>query len=284
MQRRIQGPVGTGRVARNLFAIFIIAFITLALSDELPLLNEMSGVDGLLVGEQQRKEPYLGDLTQSTDEEATGFYSRGKLLSSRQFPMETKTVVKLRRPKKNQYTTYDLLAVLLLAAGDIHDMYPFGERVQIVDLAKKGGGNIGSHESHNNGLDADILYLRRSHKEEDPSLVNHRFEHMVLPNGLIHKDFDYERNWAFMKALVATGRVSRIFVAAEIKLALCQYADALGERQFFQEVLRRLRYWPFHRDHMHLRITCPRNSPRCRDQIDLEPGDGCDAMKYFVRT
>jgi penicillin-insensitive murein endopeptidase len=43
--------------------------------------------------------------------------------------------------------------------------------------------------------------------------------------------------------------------------------------------------WYGHDDHMHVRIRCPDDSPQCRHQAPIPPGDGCGAALawWFTR-
>src|SRR5690606_28371648 len=136
------------------------------------------------------------------------------------------------------------------------------------------GGDISGHASHENGLDVDIAYFRNDHSEQDPEITSGFIERFVR-NGKLSANFDLERNWTFIKALTRTGRISRIFTDRVIKNALCRYAESLGELKTEEEALRRLRHWPNHTDHWHVRLTCPEKSPRCKAQDDPPPGSGC---------
>ena len=63
--------------------------------------------------------------------------------------------------------------------------------------------------------------------------------------------------------------VTRIFVNAAIKKALCREAGA--DRDW----LRKVRPWYGHAEHFHVRIACPAESVECKPQAPPDEGDGC---------
>jgi penicillin-insensitive murein endopeptidase len=63
--------------------------------------------------------------------------------------------------------------------------------------------------------------------------------------------------------------VTRIFVNAAIKKALCREAGA--DRDWLSKV----RPWYGHAEHFHVRIACPADSAECKPQPPPDPSDGC---------
>lgn len=210
-------------------------------------------------------------------EQAIGFYSKGSLVNADTFPPAGPGLLKIMVPRNRAWATRDLVQILSAEAQESVRKYPGTERLQIGDVANRNGGSIGSHESHQNGLDADVVYYRENRVEQDPA-HNAGFEENFVAQGRVTANFDLERNWDFMSRLVATGRINRIFVDTAIKRALCEYAQRLPEPAgaLTVETLRRLRPWPLHHDHMHVRILCPvKGSPRCIAQDEPPPGTSC---------
>ena len=90
-----------------------------------------------------------------------------------------------------------------------------------------------------------------------------------------------------MKLLVSTGPVSRIFVNQVIKRELCRYTRAqaisflpidslTNQPNINYETMRRIENWPNHKEHMHVRIFCPKDSPECIDKPkDISKSTGC---------
>lgn len=139
------------------------------------------------------------------------------------------------------------------------------------DMAQPRGGPMSyGHVSHQGGLDVDISYrldlppLPREARDgvEEISFVD-RETNRVDPRRWT------DRHAELVRLAVSDPRVSRVFVDAAIKRDLC---DRDWEDRSW---LRRVRVWPFHDDHVHVRLRCPEGSPSCRDQRPLPPGDGC---------
>jgi penicillin-insensitive murein endopeptidase len=221
---------------------------------------------------------FSDDPTQGRVEQAQGLYSKGKLVNADRFALEGPGMVKIFRPRDRGYATFDLMQVVLGATARLARKFPGGERVQLGDSASKSGGFLSGHDSHQNGLDIDIAYLRNNRQEQDPMDIS-GFEEEFVADGGITDNFDTERNWAFIKEIHASGRLNRIFVDGVIKKALCDHAREIGELGDSTEVLRALRPWPNHKNHLHVRITCPDRSPRCLRQDPPPPGDGCDSIQ-----
>ncbi|MGE0748400.1 MAG: penicillin-insensitive murein endopeptidase [Rhodospirillales bacterium] len=142
------------------------------------------------------------------------------------------------------------------------------------DLAQPRGGPMSfGHGSHQTGVDADIWF----NLDPKPALAPGAREDVPLPDMVLadKSAVDPARFGApqiILLRLAATdAAVDRIFVHWTIKRALCD--RVAGDRSW----LRRLRPWYGHDSHFHVRLTCPADSPDCRPQAAVPPGDGCDA-------
>ena len=153
-------------------------------------------------------------------------------------------------------------------------MFPEGERLQIGDCAAQHGGKITKHDSHQNGLDSDIVYLRHDHREQDPYLVE-GFDEKFVINRILSSNFDIERNWLLLKNVNQIAQVNRIFVDPVIKKTFCTYAAEKNILIENREFLRKFRPLEGHEDHFHLRLKCPATNLRCQQQEDPPEGDGC---------
>lgn len=214
--------------------------------------------------------------------EAVGFYTDGSLLNSVALPEESFAHLKIFRPRNRGWATRSLVTTLLEATQDFHRLFPSGERVQIGDMTSENGGPLSLHASHQNGLDADVAYLRTNRAERDPNDWGLRgFDESFVKDKRITKNFDLRRNWFLLKSVVTRGAVVRIFVDSEIKRAYCGKSGKLdpgAPASIRNEVLRRLRPYENHDDHFHMRIRCPASNPKCLDQEDVPPGNGCDRI------
>ncbi|MCO5144431.1 MAG: penicillin-insensitive murein endopeptidase [Oligoflexia bacterium] len=232
-----------------------------------------------LTGKPQniRQSPTRADDSyQGTQDQAIRFYSKGTLKSADSVSLEGFGYVKLFRPRERHYGTYDLTKIIETTSGQLRELYPTStDRVQIGDMSDHDGGlQAPNHVSHQNGLDADIAFIRKNQSEQDPNITT-GFEEIFVRSGKVTENFDMERNWNFVKLLVRTNRVQRIFVNPVIKKAFCTHAESLGEKETEAESLRRLRPYTGHMDHYHIRITCPENSPSCQTQEEIPTGTGC---------
>jgi len=145
--------------------------------------------------------------------------------------------------------------------------------MMVGDLSQPRGGRMASmHRSHQNGMDVDIWFrLVDSARSANVRYPEGRHpDSMVAPGGL-----ELSRDWGehqrfLLKATADHPRVDRIIVHPAIKRALCR--SERGHRSW----LRKLRPWWGHDAHFHIRLKCPRGSPRCRQQPPPPTGDGCD--------
>lgn len=211
-------------------------------------------------------------------EQAVGSVSVGTLMQAAALPKEAPGFLKISDFRDRGYGTTTLVTLLLQTAVKVANAYPGGERFQVADLSAKNGGEVTLHASHENGTDADVFYFRKNRKEQHPDYNG--FEENFVYTGSDGKpklsgNFDVERNWAAMKNLVSSGKIGRIFADQTIKSAFCSYAKQMGEFSSQTETLRRIRHWPNHKNHFHVRIKCPKDSPRCIDQGELPAGSGC---------
>ncbi|PKP74050.1 MAG: penicillin-insensitive murein endopeptidase [Alphaproteobacteria bacterium HGW-Alphaproteobacteria-6] len=159
--------------------------------------------------------------------------------------------------------------------------------IYVGDMSQPRGGPMTSgHASHQIGLDADIwmlpprrLTLNRAEREAISS-VSVRTEDQTRING----------NWTpahqrLMQAAASDPRVERIFVAAAVKVAMCQ-----GARRADKRWLQKIRPLYGHNTHFHVRLKCPRGSRHCQTQTPTvaelsKGGDGCDeTLNWWVTT
>lgn len=159
--------------------------------------------------------------------------------------------------------------------------------VYVGDMSQPRGGPMTSgHASHQIGLDADIwmlppkrLTLSRAEREALGS-VSVRTEDQTRVNG----------NWTpahqrLLQAAAADPRVDRIFVAAAVKIAMCQGARAADKRW-----LQKIRPLYGHNTHFHVRLKCPEGSRHCETQTPdvaelSKGGNGCDeTLTWWVTT
>ena len=144
----------------------------------------------------------------------------------------------------------------------------------------RGGPMITGHASHQIGLDADIWFtpmpdhvLSRAEREFDSAVD------MVAPDRLdVNPDVWTATRTKLIRAAAEDAAVTRIFVNAAIKKAMCREAGA--DREWLSKV----RPWWGHAEHFHIRLACPAGSPDCKPQPPVPLGDGCGHALDFWFT
>jgi penicillin-insensitive murein endopeptidase len=199
-----------------------------------------------------------------------GFYAKGCLAGAVAMPINGKTWQVMRLSRNRNWGHPTLVAFLerLSEKG-----VKLGWRGLLVgDISQaRGGPMLTGHASHQVGLDADIWLTpmpareltRKEREEMSATMVVAKNRKDVNPNVWT------PAHAAIIKAAAEDPQVERIFVNAAIKKALCRSTDT--DRTW----LRKVRPMWGHDYHFHVRISCPPNSPDCRPQDPVPPGDGC---------
>jgi murein endopeptidase len=190
---------------------------------------------------RERVEPAVAPRVGSR---ALGRPNRGRLLNGVQLPEAGGAVYATWDPIRHQtpnrperrWSTDAMVEVLVRVLGEFHAAHPDLPPVLVGDLSRPHGGVFDrrygglGHASHQNGLDADVLYPRRDR---------------TLRAATRPQDVD--------RAL-AQELVDR-FVAAGARFAFVgQHVGLTGPKRVVQPI-------PHHDDHVHVRIANPR-APR----------------------
>lgn len=207
--------------------------------------------------------------------EAVGYYSNGKIKESESVVEKGTLIHKLFLSRQRFFATREMQSVISDAADFVRHQYPSAELIQLGDLSHEKGGPCQGHASHQNGLDADMVYLTKNGKlqSQDASY----WEEDFVKNGVVSDNLEVERNFALFKYLVSTKTVGRIFVDQAIKKQFCIYAkknNLLNDPES-SETLRRLRIEKLHSTHFHLRLKCPATDYSCQEQAEVPEGTGC---------
>ena len=223
-------------------------------------------------------------ITKLQASEAIGFYSSGSLVGAQSVFERGTPVQKLFVSRGRLYTSDEMHAVLTDASEFIKGHFPDSEILQVGDLSAHLGGLAEGHASHQNGLDGDIVYLRRNKYVQSPTSLD--WDEDFVNGKLPTKNFNTERNFELFKFLVKYTPVSRIFVDVAIKKQLCKFATDHFEMNDANtiETLRRLRPQDLHRTHFHLRISCPINDHECIPQSEPASGSGCDDLSILLES
>ena len=133
-------------------------------------------------------------------------------------------------------------------------------KVVIGAISRKRGGRFSPHRSHQSGRDVDIR-LPLWPGINDPT---------GSPD-----EIDWLATWALVKALIDTGEIEMIFLDVHRHRYLYEAARAMGETpdslvdvvpwpRFARDSDPAVRHSPGHDTHIHVRIKCGPDEPRCR--------------------
>lgn len=179
-------------------------------------------------------------------------------------------------PKRATYFGTDDMLAALVSIGQFNKAHVNGYVNNVGDVSREKGGQLGSHSSHQMGIDADISYYF-----DDASKQKGLDEAVVSSKPV--KSFMEEEQWEMFKSLTEKNIVTFIFVDSVIKKDLCQLAARKGEvkpgdtTSVAFKTLRLLNTSaPGHDDHFHLRLKCSQAQPRCRQQpLPTGSSTGC---------
>lgn len=168
-----------------------------------------------------------------------------------------------------------MISLIVNSAAEITKRFP-GTTVYVGSIAHKDGGDFyPPHKSHQNGLDADILYL--GFKE---------FRSVLGSDGHLVSSFNKTKNWEYWRMLVdqrvmrkegPRSIVSMILVDPRVKNDLCTWAKSgnLLNNKIDRDVMRRLRPTEGHDDHFHLRLECSPYHTNCHWNYPIPTDMGC---------
>jgi penicillin-insensitive murein endopeptidase len=204
------------------------------------------------------------------DTHVFGFYNRGCLAGGEALPVNGPTWQVMRLSRNRNWGHPALIKFLERLSGKAAKLGWPG--LLVGDMSQpRGGPMLTGHASHQVGLDADIWLTPMPDRE----LTREEREEMSATMAVAPSRLDVDpKVWtpahgALIKAAAEDPKVQRVFVNAAIKKALCR--DAGGDRDWLNKVRP---YWG-HDYHFHVRLTCPSDSPNCKPQDPVPPGDGC---------
>lgn len=178
------------------------------------------------------------------------------------------------RPKRlTHFGTNELTHIMLLMGKFTRQNLP-EQKLYVGDLSREKGGKLGSHLSHQTGLDVDVAFYF-----DNKSFFGH-FASAVAVNKP-HGSWLPEVQWKLFKEVVQTKYIDRIFIHGVLKKSLCELAIKNGELQkdtkdgVAYETLRRLIPEKDHHNHFHLRVKCSSAQSLCRQMAEPVNTSGC---------
>lgn len=205
--------------------------------------------------------------------EVIGFYTSGCIANSLPLPEAGTGYQVIRLSRKRFYGYPDLIEYIKSLGQSVASSLT--GTLLIGDLSQeKGGPLLDDHNSHQNGLDADILFWQNPVATK--RILTWRERENIYPLSLLrdnNKNLDYSKwnsiHGGILKLAASSGKVDRIFVNPLIKRNLCTKYEG-------EDWLSKIRPWWGHDGHFHVRFSCPYDSPLCKPQKPVPEGDGCD--------
>ncbi|MGX1309303.1 penicillin-insensitive murein endopeptidase [Amorphus suaedae] len=202
-----------------------------------------------------------------------GSYARGCLAGAVTLPVDGPDWQVMRLSRNRNWGHPKLVDYLERLAGDAPALGWNG--LLVGDMSQpRGGPMITGHASHQIGLDADIWFLPMpdhalsADEREEISAIEVTMAGAFEVDPAIWTDAHNR----LLKRAASDPDVARIFVSPGIKRALCEWAATDRGAETW---LRRIRPWYGHKDHLHVRLTCPAGDKSCRDQSPPPAGSGC---------
>ena len=183
------------------------------------------------------------------------------------------TGFQVMRPSRNRY--YGNPAMIQFVQDLGKTIADAGAGILVGDIAQPRGGPLPyGHASHQIGLDADIWFWtdpdQLTRKLTDDERENLPLITMLDAKGHVNPDVFGDSPILKLKSAAAHPNVQRIFVNPAIKYYLC---NKLSKPEHVW--LHKLRPWPGHDEHFHVRLTCPAGASNCTPQDPVAEGDGC---------
>jgi penicillin-insensitive murein endopeptidase len=206
--------------------------------------------------------------------EVIGYYTAGCIKNAVTLPADGTGYQVIRLSRKRYYGHPNLIQYIQSLGKAVATS--LAGTLLIGDLSQKNGGPLpDDHNSHQTGLDADILFWQ--HSVATRRILTWEEREQIQPLSLLRPDYASIDSFKWdsihggmLKLAAASEEVDRVFVNPLIKRTLCK--TYRGE-----EWLRKIRPWWGHDGHFHVRLRCPDDSPLCESQPPVSVGDGCDA-------
>jgi hypothetical protein len=220
------------------------------ISDE--VLLGLPGSHGLPVGAGQGRAAIPGGGT------SVGAPEAGSLEGGIQLPFDPGAYT--RRDATRSYATSQTLRTIQAAFAALRDERGVQAEVVIGDISRPRGGSFAPHVSHTSGRDIDIRLVLAA-----------GLDRTTLP--FAPEQVDWDATWALVHSFLETGHVTYVFLDFDNQAHLHAAALRAGVHR---RVLDRwfqwpgatlettiIRHEPGHRAHLHIRLSCEGQGPRC---------------------
>ncbi len=193
--------------------------------------------------------------------ESIGAPNHGRLENAEVLPPHPGYIV---RNRNRAYGTLETILWIQDAFDAVRAQHPGAPRVRIHDISLPAGGPMAGHRSHQSGRDVDMSYFQR------------RCGGLPCPMRRLNpEDLDADRQWTLFEHWLKNDQVDAIFMDYSLQRPLYEAARRAGYSR--TELSRWIQYprgpsFPLgivrhyrrHRDHAHVRFTCPDTDETCR--------------------
>lgn len=225
--------------------------------------------DTVVIESTSKNNVFAKHLTPNNDSpEVIGFYTRGCLKGGRGLEISGQGYEVVRPQRKRYFGHPELIELIEEIAADSE------ETLLIGDISQPRGGPMPyGHSSHQVGLDADIFFM--SLEERTVKELTPEYRKKAGPISVVHSNGKtVSSKWTsrmgdMLLRVASSSKVERIFVNAAIKRKVCEtHSD--------HPALYKIRPWYNHTGHFHVRIKCPKGSPKCQSQGSPAKNPGCE--------
>ena len=168
------------------------------------------------------------------------------------------------RSRRVAWGTLETVTWIREAFDAVRRRHPDAPIVRVHDLSDRDGGRLAGHRSHQSGRDADIAFFQRRCGGQ-PCTFRRITSGYVLA----------EPQWTLFEHWLQRDRVEFIFIDYELQAPLYREARRRGAtraqlQRWFQYPrgadvpVGRIRHYPRHADHIHVRFVCPDTDSECR--------------------
>lgn len=193
---------------------------------------------------------------------SVGYPDRGSLVGA--VPMVDGPGRSLRAVPWKRWGTAHTVSVLDQVLRRWHRLEPRYPML-VGNLSDRDGGKLRPHRSHRSGRDVDLGYIQKRglYKKYNWRVMNAR-------------NLDVARTWKFLRVLLGSGHVEKIFMGPRLERLIYRYARrnpgpyrAKLSRWFAsakgkgRAVIQHARG---HNDHMHVRLRCAPGDRRCKSR------------------
>lgn len=208
--------------------------------------------------------PDDADSGDASDSQATGYPNHGRLEHGE--PLVAAVGLRVKNPAES-FGTNEVVETLFTCGSRFHKTFPKARGMIIGDISKKGGGRLSPHKSHQNGLDVDIGHVRLGKAADTDQYTT------LSPSSI-----DVKRTWAFLRCLIDSKRVARVYMNASVQKVFRAAAEKkqidiapytldslfeVGSKGYSNAIIQSI---GGHVNHFHVRFRCDPDDTKCRDK------------------